>query len=458
MKKSDKAIELLLTYCKEMRSSGGGPKGIKYDVQVMLARAYLQKDQKDMAITVLQGVLREDEKNVDALAEFAPLIFPYAQPSQKDNTMSVVLTLLSNNKGMVITMYGPTTKLSKGLEVLESVSGGAWKNISALIFMATSLRDCGAVKEALKLLEHAYKLEPCNSHTLLTYVHTMELVEEHTKAVRLIKEFVEKFPDQAAGCFTCGMVVPILKGFTGNVYCNAFLWVVSLNPMLGSCKVLTTWSVVFLQVLRDGVALPQPTPDTPYVYFVGDSHCVTPAWQKIIYQEKPVTVHPILSTGTKIWHLREDSVFYPKTNFESAVDTVPNNATVMFCFGEIDCREALLYCVEQARYDTLEEAIESVIDIYLEKLSSLRKEKSFDVHVHPVMPILEPTRPVVMQFNKQLATRVNKTKRLHWLGFVEELLVDGDLKAEFEFDGTHCHPSYVSLLEKALAGNVSKVA
>lgn len=513
MKKSDKAIELLLTYCKEMRSSGGGPKGIKYDVQVMLARAYLQKDQKDMAITVLQGVLREDEKNVDALAEFAPLIFPYAQPSQKDNTMSVVLTLLSNNKdnSYIKEKFASMCKAEHGLEVLESVSGGAWKNISALIFMATSLRDCGAVKEALKLLEHAYKLEPCNSHTLLTYVHTMELVEEHTKAVRLIKEFVEKFPDQAAGCFTCGMVVPILKGFTGNVYCNvppdmSDLDLAHVDPIIGDyteeqryllALMFTLVKVLFIKgalsyipaltklldpcceghslhetnirneyayytciakVLRDGVALPQPTPDTPYVYFVGDSHCVTPAWQKIIYQEKPVTVHPILSTGTKIWHLREDSVFYPKTNFESAVDTVPNNATVMFCFGEIDCREALLYCVEQARYDTLEEAIESVIDIYLEKLSSLRKEKSFDVHVHPVMPILEPTRPVVMQFNKQLATRVNKTKRLHWLGFVEELLVDGDLKAEFEFDGTHCHPSYVSLLEKALAGNVSKVA
>lgn len=38
---------------------------------------------------------------MDALAEFAPLIFPFAQPSQKENTMSVVLTLLANNKGTV---------------------------------------------------------------------------------------------------------------------------------------------------------------------------------------------------------------------------------------------------------------------------------------------------------------------------------------------------------------------
>ncbi|XP_021357391.1 uncharacterized protein LOC110452954 [Mizuhopecten yessoensis] len=142
----------------------------------MLARAYLQKDQKDMAITVLQGVLREDEKNVDALAEFAPLVFPYAQPSQKENTLSVILTLLSNNKdsSYVKEKFASMCQSEHGLEVLKSVSGRAWEDISAVVFMATSLRDCGAIKESLKLLDHAYRLEPSNAHTLLTYVHTME--------------------------------------------------------------------------------------------------------------------------------------------------------------------------------------------------------------------------------------------------------------------------------------------
>ncbi|XP_060065695.1 uncharacterized protein LOC132546017 isoform X2 [Ylistrum balloti] len=507
MKKSDKAIDLLLAYCKDMRKSGGGSQANKYDVQVMLARAYLQKDQKDMAITVLQGVLREDEKNVDALAEFAPLIFPYAQPSQKDNTMSVVLTLLSNNKdnSFIKEKFASMCKAEHGLEVLESVSGQAWKDVSAVVFMATSLRDCGAIQESLKLLHHAYRLEPSNAHTLLTYVHTMELVEQHTKAVTLIKEFVQKFPDQTAGCFSCGMVEPVIKGLTGDIYCNipesndpnlahvdpiigdyteeqryllalmftlvkilfvkgALGYIPSLTRLLDPCceghnlhetniRNEYAYYTCIGKVLSQQEELPHLTPDTSYVYFVGDSHCVPPAWQKISYQGSPVTIHPILSTGTKIWHLREESVFYPKTNFESAVDSIPNNSTVMFCLGEIDCREALLYCVEQARYDSLEDAINAVIDIYLEKLLMLRKERNWDIHVHPVMPVLEPTRPVVMQFNKQLATRVHKNKRLHWLTFVEDLLIDGSLRPEYEFDGTHCHPSYVSLLEKALAEN-----
>lgn len=70
-----------------------------------------------------------------------------------------------------------------------------------------------------------------------------------------------------------------------------------------------------------------------------------------VFQEETVTIHPVLSTGTKIWHLREESQFYPKINFYNAIKVIPDNAAVMLCFGEIDCREALLLCVEKAKYD-----------------------------------------------------------------------------------------------------------
>jgi hypothetical protein len=68
-----------------------------------------------------------------------------------------------------------------------------------------------------------------------------------------------------------------------------------------------------------------------------------------VLQGSTFIVHPILSTGTKIWHLRHESKFYPKVNFHSAIKNIPDNATVIVCLGEIDCREALLSCWEKAR-------------------------------------------------------------------------------------------------------------
>ena len=114
---------------------------------------------------------------------------------------------------------------------------------------------------------------------------------------------------------------------------------------------------------------------------IGDSHCMSPAWRPIKYhvslwltysslcleptactytvrhtigivqQDETPLIHPVLSTGTKIWHLREEGVFYPKINFFNEISTIPDDATVVVLLGEIDCREGLHYCVQKCKYD-----------------------------------------------------------------------------------------------------------
>ena len=68
-------------------------------------------------------------------------------------------------------------------------------------------------------------------------------------------------------------------------------------------------------------------------------------------QGAELMIHPVLSTGTKIWHLRDDGVFYPKHNFLNEIATVPDGASVIMLLGEIDCREGLHYCVQKCKYD-----------------------------------------------------------------------------------------------------------
>lgn len=46
------------------------------------------------------------------------------------------------------------------------------------------------------------------------------MVEKHTEAMVFMKDFVHKFPEQRVGCVTCGMVDPIVRGFTGDIYFN----------------------------------------------------------------------------------------------------------------------------------------------------------------------------------------------------------------------------------------------
>ena len=52
------------------------------------------------------------------------------------------------------------------------------------------------------------------------------------------------------------------------------------------------------------------------------------------------------------------SRFYPKYNFYNVVEQIPNGSRVLMIFGEIDCREGILFAVERAIYKDLQEGIQ----------------------------------------------------------------------------------------------------
>uniref|UniRef100_K1PXN4 Uncharacterized protein n=1 Tax=Magallana gigas TaxID=29159 RepID=K1PXN4_MAGGI len=437
----DKAIETLIGYCKELRTRGGTSAAHKQDLQVWLAKAYIGKKQTDMALVVLQGVLRENQEHLDALTEYAPLIYRLG-PKQKDEAMTILLTVLVNklNDNHVKEKFAYLCQQEHGMQVLESMSGPAWRDVPAVVFMATSLRDAGAIEQTEALLKHACMLQPENPHTLLTYVHTLELVEKHTEAVQEIMAYIKQWPEKEIGSFKIGSLLPILNNFHGDVYlnvpdgnipCSSVSMETLSGPYLEDTNYLLAilFTLVKILFVKGAVAFIRPitniidpltkghelhktnirneaayfscisqlqgiTPEVNHVvpsqqnvYFVGDSHCVPPAWQTIRIKGEDRIVHPILSTGTKIWHLREESTFYPKYNFNSAITKIPDGAMTIFCFGEIDCREALLLSL-------------------------------------------------VMQFNQRLKDRLMSQDSLKWLNFVDNLLTKecGDLKLKKQFD------------------------
>ena len=96
--------------------------------------------------------------------------------------------------------------------------------------------------------------------------------------------------------------------------------------------------------------------------------------------------------------------------------------------------------------------MEALVSIYLQVLKSLVSKHQWKVYIHPVLPVLDITRPIVMQFNRILASRLVKETSLYWLNFVNDLLTtDGScLKEGYKLDGSHIHPSYLSLFSESL--------
>ena len=224
------------------------------------------------------------------------------------------------------------------------------------------------------------------------------------------------------------------------------------------------------QLLRT-VQFPLPIiPPAQHIYVCGDSHCLSSAW-RIIHLPTPSSptpiphlLRPLLTTGTKIWHLRPTCSFYPHANYESAIRLLPTRSTVILSFGEIDCREGLLVAVEKGKYDGgLPEAITATINIYEKEWDRLAGA-GHKVWVHPVQPVLDVTRPVVKQFEAALRTRVKgrEEKRVrggkvgkgevHYLQLFDDLLLEdgGFNAAEYGMDGTHIHPRYTRLIEREM--------
>ena len=147
------------------------------------------------------------------------------------------------------------------------------------------------------------------------------------------------------------------------------------------------------------------------------------------------------------------------------------------------CHHTLTYQSSiKDRYESVDDAMSTVIDVYVENLVALTKPPhNFRVFVHPVAPVLDATRHLCLRFNAMLKPRVESAigsrRPLHWLQFVDDLLVEKlgapnagakagkgkgkgkgkgaaqqyALRSELRLDGTHLAPAYLPLVEAELA-------
>jgi len=192
------------------------------------------------------------------------------------------------------------------------------------------------------------------------------------------------------------------------------------------------------------------------LYVCGDSHSLSPAWSELEVAGQRRLLLPRLVTGLKHWHLRKESTFYPKYHFSQAMESIPEGSDVLMIFGEIDCREGILLAVEKGRYESVEEGIRKTLSVFFKKLKALLRSKKFRVFLHPVLPVLPQTRSMVLKYNRQfeeMARSFEGAGRVHWLDFAGDLLEEtaAGLRKEFVLDGTHIHPEYLFLVEKAIS-------
>ena len=116
------------------------------------------------------------------------------------------------------------------------------------------------------------------------------------------------------------------------------------------------------------------------IYVCGDSHVLSSAYAVIspTPNSKRVLL-PKLVTGVKQWHLRKESDFYTKEIFRRAMVSVPDGSEVIFCVGEIDCREGILVAVEKGVYKDVQEGMNATILVFRQVIQYLVQRKKLKV-------------------------------------------------------------------------------
>ena len=83
----------------------------------------------------------------------------------------------------------------------------------------------------------------------------------------------------------------------------------------------------------------------------------------------------------------------------------------MVLIGEIDCREGILLALERNYYENYDQAIQSTLRVFLPVLKeAVLRRKLLRVNVHPIVPVLDITRPMVMRFNRAYKEAVAKLR------------------------------------------------
>lgn len=402
-----------------------------------------------------------------------------------------------------------------GMKALfATVQGTAADSASALGFVAATVKDFGAFEQSLELYRRALRSSPDSASCALNAAHDCECLAWLVEALKTLVDFLDSNPALSAGSVSAKQVAELVKpvfsrpmdlhdrppapdatlapGPTGPIpisvtgrYTERELDLLAIYFTV--LKVLYTIGYVqfceplvrLLTPLREGKDLhltsirneqayfacvsmlvkdvPLPIDfGLPSIYVVGDSHTLSSAWRTVTVGGRPHLLRPYLVTGLKIWHLREKSRFYPKRNFWSVIEKIPNGATVISLLGEIDCREGLLVAMEKLKYDSIEEGSRATIAIYKKVLEKLQRERGFNILVHPPIPSLKETRPIIHTFAAVLKEEITRasSSTLHFLDIIDQFLTEGwaALKPQYELDSTHLRSTYVpEILEPALA-------
>lgn len=120
--------------------------------------------------------------------------------------------------------------------------------------------------------------------------------------------------------------------------------------------------------------------DSPPIYMIGDSHCLSFANLPVRIDENPYTLTARLVMGCKAYHLSQKKHNHYKEELLRNIADIPDGSTVILSFGEIDCRtgEGIYPAwLKKFQHLSIEKMVQDVAEGYVEFISEVTKGRKF---------------------------------------------------------------------------------
>jgi hypothetical protein len=122
---------------------------------------------------------------------------------------------------------------------------------------------------------------------------------------------------------------------------------------------------------RNNQTVDQHQRECETLYVIGDSHILAMQNTLVMNKDKLFRCQGRWIEGCKQWHLGNDRENQYKRRFETIVDALPEDASLLLSIGEIDCRgdEGIFKTWKKSQNKTLEEVALTTATKYLKYLS-----------------------------------------------------------------------------------------
>lgn len=208
-----------------------------------------------------------------------------------------------------------------------------------------------------------------------------------------------------------------------------------------------------LTIRSDNPVLYQGETDEP-IFFVGESHCLSPSETLVQYKERTYRVLSTFINGCKAWHLGQSEGNEFKKSLEILLKALPSQSKIVVGVGEIDCREdeGILPAFKNKGVD-FHFSVPKIVEAYVAYATLLARQFSHTLIFYGVPALSEQReltrapeqrgllREIIQLFNMELRQACNRNG-WEFLDVFSATLAN----KTFHIDTHHLHPKTLGIL------------